>query len=165
MVERLRARDAAVAVRRLTGRGIDVSVVPREDEQRPVAAHPDRWCRRSYRWGTAFPAIHERRGPLDLAEVARWCSDPGLPDPSFVRRVLAGAGSGGPADRRMPSSWASVLDDYDVQIRVLRRVRGLSWTQLATLVSAARKAVVYQWEARKRTPSPLFWQRIAALYR
>ena len=46
-----------------------------------------------------------------------------------------------------------------------RGVCGLSWTQLATLVSAARKAVVYQWEARKRTPSPLFWQRIAALYR
>ena len=36
--------------------------------------------------------------------------------------------------------------------------------QLATLVGAAHKAVVYQWEARKRTPSPLFWQRIAALH-
>ena len=49
-------------------------------------------------------------------------------------------------------------DDYDVQIRALRRARGLSQAQLATLVGAARKAVVYQWEARKRTPSPLFWQ-------
>ena len=52
-----------------------------------------------------------------------------------------------PDDRRAPLTWASVPDDYDAQIR------------------AARKAVVYQWEARKRTPSPLFWQRIAALYR
>ena len=34
---------------------------------------------------------------------------------------------------------------------------------LATLVGASRKAVVYQWEARKRTPSALFWQRLAAL--
>ena len=70
-----------------------------------------------------------------------------------------------PGDRREPPSWASVPSDYDVQIRALRRARGLSQAQLATLVGAADKAVVYQWEARKRTPSPLFWQRIAALYR
>ena len=53
----------------------------------------------------------------------------------------------------------------DEQIRALRRARGLSQAQLATLVGAARKAVVYQWEARKRTPSPVFWQRITALHR
>ena len=70
-----------------------------------------------------------------------------------------------PADRREPPTWASVPDDYAVQIRALRRARRLSQAQLATLVGAARKAVVYQWEARKRTPSPLFWQRIAALHR
>ena len=69
-----------------------------------------------------------------------------------------------PVDRRAPLTWASVPDDYDVQIRVLRRARGLSQAQLATLVGAARKAVVYQWEARKRTPSPLFWQRLTALF-
>ena len=69
------------------------------------------------------------------------------------------------ADRREPPRWASVPDDYDVQIRALRRARGLSQAQLATLVGAAHKAVVYQWEARKRTPSPLFWQRIATLHR
>ena len=67
------------------------------------------------------------------------------------------------ADRREPLTWASVPEDYAVQIRAFRRARGLSQGQLATLVGAARKAVVYQWEARKRTPSPLFWQRIAAL--
>ena len=69
-----------------------------------------------------------------------------------------------PVDRRVPLTWASVPEDYDVQIRALRRARGLSQGQLATLVGAAHKAVVYQWEARKRTPSPLFWQRIAALH-
>ena len=69
-----------------------------------------------------------------------------------------------PVDRREPPSWASVPEDYDVQIRALRRACGLSQAQLATLVGAARKAVVYQWEVRKRTPSPLFWQRIAALH-
>ena len=68
-----------------------------------------------------------------------------------------------PADHRAPLTWASVPDDYDAQIRAVRRARGLSQAQLATLVGAAHKAVVYQWEARKRTPSPLFWQRLAAL--
>ena len=67
--------------------------------------------------------------------------------------------------RPAPLTWASVPDDYDVQIRALRRARGLSQGQLATLVGAARKAIVYQWEARKRTPSPLFWQPLAALHR
>ena len=69
-----------------------------------------------------------------------------------------------PVDRRAPLTWASVPDDYDEQIRALRRARGVSQAQLATLVGAARKAVVYQWEARKRTPSPLFWQRLVALH-
>ena len=70
-----------------------------------------------------------------------------------------------PDDRRTPLTWASVPRDYDTQIRALRRARGLSQAQLATLVGAARKAVVYQWESRKRTPSPVFWQRITALHR
>ena len=70
-----------------------------------------------------------------------------------------------PVDRRTPLTWASVPSDYDAQIRALRRAHGLSQGQLATLVGAARKAVVYQWEARKRTPSPVFWRRITALHR
>ncbi len=48
-----------------------------------------------------------------------------------------------PADRRVPLTWAGVPDDYAEQIRALRRARGLSQAQLATLVGAARKAVVY----------------------
>ena len=76
----------------------------------------------------------------------------------FGRQVRA-------ADRLQPLTWASVHEDYDVQIRALRRARGVSQAQLATLVGAARKAVVYQWEARKRCPSPVFWQRLAALHR
>ena len=67
-------------------------------------------------------------------------------------------------DRRALLTWASVPDDYDGQIRALRHARGLSQAQLATLVGAARKAVVYQWEARKRTPSPVFWQRLTTLF-
>ena len=77
---------------------------------------------------------------------------------SYYRRMVR------PDDRRTPLTWASVPSDYSEQIRALRRARGLSQAQLATLVGAARKAVVYQWEARKRTPSPVFWRRITALH-
>ena len=48
-----------------------------------------------------------------------------------------------PADCRAPLTWTSVPKDYDVQIRALRRARELSQAQLATLVGAAHKAVVY----------------------
>ena len=68
-----------------------------------------------------------------------------------------------PSDRRQPLTWASVPEDYDVRIRALRRARGLSQAQLAILVGAAHKAVVYQWETRKRCPSPVFWARIRAV--
>ena len=89
------ARDAAGSIRRLSGRGVDVAVAPRDDEERPVAAHPDRWLRASHGWATAVPAIHERRRPLDLAEVARWCEHAGFPAPVAFRSartaLVAGA--------------------------------------------------------------------------
>ena len=89
------ARDAAFAIRRLTGPGVDVAVAARDDEKRPFAAHPDRWLRPSKRWATALPAIHERRRTLDLAEVARWCRHAGLPEPVVFRSartpLVAGA--------------------------------------------------------------------------
>ena len=82
---RQRVRDATFAIRRLTGRGVDVAVAPRDDEARPLASHPDRWLARARRWVTAFPAIHERRRRLDLAEVARWCRHAGLSEPAAFR--------------------------------------------------------------------------------
>ena len=92
---RRRARDAAFAIRRLTGRGVDVSVAPSDGEARPLATHPDRWLRPSRGWVTACPAIHERRRPLDLAEVARWCRHAGLAEPVAFRSartpLVAGA--------------------------------------------------------------------------
>jgi len=53
-------------------------------------------------------------------------------------------------------------DDAD-PIRRVRRGLGLTQGQFATRVGAARQAIVYQWESRKRRPSPLFWQRIRDL--
>jgi len=53
--------------------------------------------------------------------------------------------------------------NYDVRTRAVRHGLGLSQARFAELVGAARKAVVYQWESRNRTPSPVFWRRIEKL--
>ena len=86
--ERRQARDAARAIDALVGRGIEVSVEPRhEDEKRPWAADPRRWQGPSATWVTAFPVIHERRGVPGLPEAARWCRHAGLPAPVAFRSV------------------------------------------------------------------------------
>ena len=56
----------------------------------------------------------------------------------------------------MPADWAP-------RLRQLRVHLGLTQTQLAQRIGAAGKAVIYQWEARKRKPSPVFWTRIEHL--
>jgi DNA-binding transcriptional regulator YiaG len=43
--------------------------------------------------------------------------------------------------------------DYDRQLRSLRRALRLTQSALAERIGAANKAVVYQWESRKRVPS------------
>jgi DNA-binding XRE family transcriptional regulator len=64
-------------------------------------------------------------------------------------------------------SWGSNLppvpSDYDLQLRVLRHRLQLSQSELATRIGAAQRAVVYQWESRRRTPSAVFWQRVQGL--
>ena len=85
---RRKARDAALSIRRLTGHGIDVPVERRDEEiDRPLATQPTRWRRPSRTWATAFPALHERRGAIDLPEVTRWCRHAGLPDPVAFRSM------------------------------------------------------------------------------
>ncbi|MDE0005627.1 MAG: type I-U CRISPR-associated protein Csb2 [Rhodospirillaceae bacterium] len=76
-----KARDAAFSIDALVGQGVEVSVEPRGDEERPWAVHPRRWRGPSTIWMTAIPVIHERRGVPDLSEAARWCRHAGLPDP------------------------------------------------------------------------------------
>ena len=120
------ARDAAFGIRRLTGRGVDVSVAPRDQEARPRAAHPDRWLRRSRGWATAFPAIHERRRTLDLAEVARWCRHAGLPEPVAVRSartpLVVGAVDLAPVEVNRPGRPA--LPYSHVELRFAQPVSG-----------------------------------------
>jgi len=43
------------------------------------------------------------------------------------------------------------------------RMWRLTQAAFAHRIGAANKAVVYQWESRQRTPSPVFWQRVEAL--
>ena len=62
-----------------------------------------------------------------------------------------------------PAPLPTVPDDYDKRLRDLRRRRGLTQDALARRIGAAGKAVVYQWESRKRTPSPVLWQRVLEL--
>lgn len=50
-----------------------------------------------------------------------------------------------------------VPSDYRHRLRELRRCLKLSQADLAELIGAANKAVVYQWESGKRVPSPVFW--------
>jgi DNA-binding transcriptional regulator YiaG len=68
-----------------------------------------------------------------------------------------------PARRPAPLTWSQIPPDYADQIRRVRQRLGLTQTQLAARVGAARKAVVYQWESGTRCPSPLFWLRIRDL--
>ena len=62
-----------------------------------------------------------------------------------------------------PLPLPTVPDDYDEHLRDLRRRMRLTQGALAQRIGAAGKAVVYQWESRKRTPSPVLWQRVLEL--
>ena len=86
-VQRQRAREAAVAIDALVGRGVETSVELRGDEERPWAANPRRWRGPSRNWITAFPVVHERRGVPGLSDAARWCRHAGLPDPIAFRSL------------------------------------------------------------------------------
>lgn len=55
--------------------------------------------------------------------------------------------------------------DYHSQLKSLRCQLGVTQTELALRIGAAGKSVVYQWESRKRTPSPVLWRRVMVLQR
>jgi DNA-binding transcriptional regulator YiaG len=78
---------------------------------------------------------------------------------AFMRKDYRRYGGQSPAVAPLPS----VPRDYDARLKRLRRRLRLTQRDLARRVGAANKAVVYQWESRKRTPSPVFWNRVEAL--
>jgi DNA-binding transcriptional regulator YiaG len=62
-----------------------------------------------------------------------------------------------------PELLAPVPPNYDQVLRELRALRCLSQTELAMAIGAAGRAVIYQWETRKRRPTSSFWRRILRL--
>ena len=92
---RVRVREAAQSIERLNGDGVDATVSLHARESRPLASSPSRWTRSSRCWVTAFPAVHERRGPLTLTEIARWCEHAALPKPVAFRSTRSPLTPGG----------------------------------------------------------------------
>jgi DNA-binding transcriptional regulator YiaG len=64
-----------------------------------------------------------------------------------------------------PAPLPTVPHDFPRQLRALRRRLRLTQAGLARCIGGAGKAVIYQWESRKRTPSPVLWQRVLRLER
>ena len=64
-----------------------------------------------------------------------------------------------------PTVFPSVPSDYDRRLSALRRLHGLTQAEMAARIGAASKAVIYQWESRKRRPSAVLWARVEALMR
>src|SRR5262249_51857273 len=56
----------------------------------------------------------------------------------------------------VPANFAS-------QLMALRVRLHLTQAALAQRIGAASKAVIYQWESERRTPSPVLWQRVEQL--
>lgn len=94
--------------------------------------------------------FRQMRSRSTLSEARRYREQ------DYGRRHLAVAPLSAP-------TWAAIPQDYDARIRRLRRQMHLTQAALARKLGAANKAVIYQWESRKRCPSPVFWQRVEAL--
>ena len=67
------------------------------------------------------------------------------------------------AEKPPPPSFATVPADWPTRLVRLRARLSLSQDGLARRIGVAGKAVVYQWESRKRQPSRILWTRIEAL--
>jgi ribosome-binding protein aMBF1 (putative translation factor) len=57
----------------------------------------------------------------------------------------------------------AIPEDYDRMLVTLRAGLRLTQSALANRIGAASKAVVYQWESRRRRPSPVLWKRVQTL--
>ena len=64
-----------------------------------------------------------------------------------------------PRPRPLPATPAN----YDLHILGLRSRLHYTQEQLAKAIGAASKAVIYQWESRRRKPSAALWRRVEEL--
>jgi len=125
-----RARASARSIEALHATGFSVGAAPWDGERRPSAATPWRWRTPSKAWATAVPAIHERFGRLDLAELRRWCKHAGLPDPVWFRSarvpLVPGAVSLHPTEvqRRAPHPTEPAKPYSHIALRFADAVRG-----------------------------------------
>jgi len=78
---------------------------------------------------------------------------------AFMRTYFRHFEGHGPARALLPI----VPHDYYTRLRRLRQQLRVSQAGLAARIGAAGRAVVYQWESRKRKPSPVLWQRVLQL--
>lgn len=62
-----------------------------------------------------------------------------------------------------PRPLPRVPENYDLHLVGLRARRGWTQEQLARAIGVAGKAVIYQWESRRRKPSAALWLRIESL--
>lgn len=88
-VERVRVAVGMISHLRLRG-GESRRIELRDlGAARPWATNPRRWLRRSVRFASAFPVVHERFGRVSesnvLDSVAPWFVNAGLPEPVSVR--------------------------------------------------------------------------------
>ena len=105
----------------------DVALHPGRITSSAPSVRPDsRWLRRSRAWVTAFPAIHERRRTLDLAEAARWCVHAGLPEPVSFRstRTPLAAGAVDLAPVEVNRAGRPALPYSHVELRFAEAVSG-----------------------------------------
>jgi DNA-binding transcriptional regulator YiaG len=67
------------------------------------------------------------------------------------------------APKPRPPERTAVPSDWTRQLLRVRRELRLTQARLAEQIGAAGKAVVYQWESRKRKPSSVLWKRVERL--
>ena len=102
----VRTSSAARSVESLQTANLRVKVAPWDGQPTPATATPRRWLRKSHAWTTAVPAVHERFGKLDIAELRRWCRHAGLPELVWFRSsrvpIALGALSLHPTEVHLP---------------------------------------------------------------
>jgi DNA-binding XRE family transcriptional regulator len=76
------------------------------------------------------------------------------------REFLSTAFGKGPDELQLEAPLVSVPTDFAEQLRSLRKRLHRTQEALAREIGAANKAVIYQWESGKRTPSPVFWTEV-----
>ena len=62
-----------------------------------------------------------------------------------------------------PEPLPRIPDNYDLHLVGLRTRLRMTQTELARAIGAAGKAVIYQWESRRRKPSPALGHRVELL--